>query len=188
VCTLPRQRSSEPNFGVALSVVHDREHSGAEVTSPESPVARFALAADQFFSVEEISPGSSSEQARWGTIAHMMPRCLVFVCGLVLLGCGQTNPNLGVPCEVDDDCGERSICSARWSPSKLPQCTANCLEEEVCDEIFGEGVCAVECVLTCERDTDCPAGTACAFGECRPRCASDADCDRSCEPGGFCKP
>jgi hypothetical protein len=116
-----------------------------------------------------------------------MTRWLALV-GLLLAGaCNRPNPNLGVPCESREDCGEESICSARWSPSLTPQCTANCLEQGVCEEIFGEGVCGIECYLPCEQDSDCPAGTGCGFGECRPRCASDAECVSACV-GGFCEP
>ena len=96
--------------------------------------------------------------------------------------------SLGAPCSADGDCGEDAICSARWSPSLSPQCTAHCLEDEnVCEEVFGEGACAVECYRPCDSDADCPDGTGCGFGECRPRCSSDEDCWRTCDEG-FCKP
>ena len=110
-----------------------------------------------------------------------MRRALIAVL-LLFPACNGDKAELAIVCEDDSDCGEGAICTARRSDSVIPQCTAGCVSDQECVEIFGEGQCFVECFLPCDSDTECPAQTGCQNGSCLPLCSSENDC----QPGLVC--
>lgn len=110
-----------------------------------------------------------------------MRRALIAVL-LLLSTCNDDKAELAIVCEVDSDCGDGAICTARRSDSVIPQCTAGCVSDQECVAVFGEGQCFVECFLPCDDDSACPAQTGCQNGTCVPLCSSDNDC----QPGLSC--
>jgi len=152
----------------------------------ESPVG-FFLDFEKF--QREISPSLERWRSHnpWGTITLMNSGKflrVVATCALLTSGCNRENPNLSVVCSADEDCGEDAICTERRGASRIKQCTAGCVTDERCIEVFGEdSACNVECYRPCDEDNvPCPAQTMCVFGACVPICSSDTDCD----PGVAC--
>jgi hypothetical protein len=97
-------------------------------------------------------------------------------------------------CRTSADCGSGLDCGPDGVCRNGCDTSAQCIAEQTCVQ----NVCAdardlddsgalpqTVAHVTCGRDSECPEGSRCAFGNCVPECREDADCDggKTCQQG-----
>lgn len=107
---------------------------------------------------------------------------------VLLLGCAPELPlALGDQCSLNSDCDTPLVC-------RIGFCRKECTTSRDCavglDCVLdneGLGACQLPAEARCVRDSDCPSGLVCTFGECTNECGCQPDepC-RDCPPGASC--
>jgi hypothetical protein len=95
----------------------------------------------------------------------------------------EGGPEVGDSCDGDQDCGNKSCLETPTEPQfrggycSLRRCDAECPDDAICGQVFGERVC----LKACASERDCRATYRCAdvaagrLG-CVPACSSRSDC------------
>jgi hypothetical protein len=66
-------------------------------------------------------------------------------------------------CVGTNDCKLGMTCETVVPAQVHKQCTMGCTVDSDCQKVDGLGVCHAEtCVLSCGKDSDCPAGASCS--------------------------